>query len=69
MLVFRESKGGGGPSELKWHKIGQSWELAFYIIDYLQVFNERKKLESKFKSLFFKAVSSVDPNSYADRML
>lgn len=73
LLIFRQGKGEGkgwgwGKGPL-WHELGQGWEVAFYIIDFLQVFTERKKLEHKVKSLFFKAVSSIDPDSFAERLL
>jgi len=43
--------------------------MTYYIIDFLQTYNERKKLENKVKSLFFKSISSVDPETYANRLL
>lgn len=39
------------------------------IIDYFQVFNEKKKLEGKFKSLFRKTISSVEPKVYSERLV
>ena len=71
LLIFRQGKGKGEGwgKGLRWHELGQGWEVAFYIIDFLQVFTERKKLEHKVKSLFFKAVSSIDPDSFAERLL
>ena len=69
VLVFSENKESLASNGLKWHPINEKYQLAYYIIDYLQIYNERKKLENKFKSLFFKSISSVDPDSYADRLL
>ncbi len=43
------------------------------IIDYLQVFNLKKFLENKYKSILYnkeiKTISAVDPTVYSDRIL
>lgn len=43
--------------------------LYFGVIDILQAYNVSKKLEHRFKSIVLdgKAISAVDPGSYAER--
>lgn len=43
--------------------------MKWMIIDYFQVYNEKKRLEGKFKSLFRKTVSSVEPEIYSQRLV
>lgn len=52
-LVFGK-KGQEGGGNLRWVELNEEDVASFYIIDYLQVYNERKKLENKVKSLFYK---------------
>lgn len=50
-------------------KVAPDMVLHWCLIDFLQLYNERKKLENKFKSLFFKDISSIDPEGYARRII
>lgn len=43
--------------------------MEWIIIDYLQEYNQKKKAENKFKTLFRKEVSSVEPEIYATRFI
>lgn len=68
LLIFKAKPNNeeASPSLIQ---LNEKYEMGVNIIDFFQVFNERKKLENKFKSFFFKEISSVDPLSYANRML
>jgi len=72
VLIFQDSSNipeNSLNSDLNWIPINERFKMTYYIIDFLQTYNERKKLENKVKSLFFKSISSVDPETYANRLL
>lgn len=43
--------------------------MEWIIIDYLQEYNAKKKAENKFKLMFKKQVSSVEPQLYSQRFV
>ena len=43
--------------------------IKWAIIDYFQEYNKKKKAETMFKGLFYKDVSSVDPETYFNRFV
>jgi hypothetical protein len=43
--------------------------MEWALIDYFQEYTQKKKAENRFKTLFYKEVSSVEPPYYADRLI
>ena len=43
--------------------------MKWAIIDFFQVYNSKKRMENKFKMMFRKDVSSVEPDVYSKRFL
>ena len=69
LLSFRVMKANSSKPTNSHLMINEGIVMEWAVIDYFQEYTQKKKAENKFKTLFRKEVSSVEPPYYAERLI